>query len=128
LAQALGEPTEDVAQRAEPYWKQQQERRGAFVKATHIGTVSRRQGRFKLSTLRIDFVRQPLYMQYVWDGDQLFDRREYDALRKDMEYQGGGAFFAPANGLRARFEESAGKTTLVLEGPSVKGVAEALKR
>ncbi len=128
LAQASGEPAEEVAQRAGPYWKQQQERRGAFVKATHMGTVLRRQGRFKLSTLRFDFARQPLYMQYVWDGDQLFDRREFDALRKDMEYEGAGAFFAPANGLRARFEESSGKTTLVLEGPSVKGVAEALKR
>ncbi|MBK8878164.1 MAG: beta-lactamase family protein [Haliscomenobacter sp.] len=128
LAQALGEPAEEVAQRAGPYWKQQQERRGAFVKATHIGTVLRRQGRFKLSTLRFDFARQPLYMQYVWDEDQLFDRREFDALRKDMEYEGGGAFFAPANSLRARFEESAGKTALVLEGPSVKGVVEALKR
>ncbi len=128
LAQALGEPAEEVAQRAGPYWKQQQERRGAFVKATHIGTVARRQGRFMLSTLRFDFARQPLYMQYVWDGGQLFDRRESEALRKDMEYEGAGAFFAPANGLRAHFEESAGKIVLVLEGPSVKGVARMGKR
>ncbi|MDX1939484.1 MAG: serine hydrolase domain-containing protein [Saprospiraceae bacterium] len=104
LAKAWGEPLDEVQERAAPFWNAQKEMFGKVNTIESLGTFKRPQT--WISFAKIQFEKQPLFLMYIWENDQLMGVRDMPIMDKIFEMQSDTTFFSPSNSKTLIFEKS----------------------
>ena len=83
LADAWGEPLEDVRKRAPRFWEGLERQSGRLRTFDVLGTVSR--PRFFLTYARLDHEKGSNFLTFVWEDGRLSDLRRSDSLDREFE-------------------------------------------
>lgn len=126
LAAAWNDPLEAVQKRAQPFWSTQKEKYGEANKIEVLGTVQR--PATLLTFAKINYIKAPLYMMYIWENGQLAGVRDMPVLDKIFEMQSETRFFAPNNKKALVFIKGAnGKMELQIHGDKLLASAGKVK-
>jgi CubicO group peptidase (beta-lactamase class C family) len=105
LAEAWGEPLEDVRPRASAFWGAKKEELGEVKGLEVLGTVAR--PRNLLTYARLDFAGRPVFFTYVWNKEdgRLLELRESESLERQFEPSSQDEFVSPAIGTATVFKK-----------------------
>lgn len=105
LADAWGEPLEDVRKRAPRFWEGLESQAGKLRTFEVLGTVSR--PRFFLTYARLDHEKGSNFLTFVWEDGRLSDLRRSDLLDRQFEPRSSAEFVSSLLGTTILFEKDA---------------------
>jgi CubicO group peptidase (beta-lactamase class C family) len=107
LAEAWGEPLEDVRPRASAFWGAKKKELGEVKGLEVLGTAAR--PRNLLTYARMDFAGRSGFFTFVWNREdgRLLELRESESLERQFEPRSQDEFISPAIGATIVFEKDA---------------------
>lgn len=112
VAKALGVPVEEAKNMESEFWKNLEEKSGAFQSIDIIGSVLRPRRNACLVFAKARMQKGSRFITYVWVENHLRDVRSAEKMDKEFEHRNGEEFYAPNNDLKVYFKNN----TILIEG------------